>query len=973
MKVSTEQPFELIYSLYEHQYLGYLFESFVVQKDDRGRLTFQHQNISSDNAREFSSQMDDNDFELIRLMDSMQQKAIVKKFSKKKMKPEEFFLKVFDETQGDSGVQQLIATYLEGRRAKVLSLLKGKMIFEMGKDGEPTWKQLYWQEEKATALFHFRRNEENTHYFPTLKHQGEKLDWQYNGSFLVCNEPAWLVVNDKLLHFEKEVDGKKLKPFLTKKFIVIPRKVEASYYQKFVTPLVASFDVYAKGFDIRSEYPSCQPVLQFSEIHSEQASLIEASKAPDKTVVNILFKLYFQYGDHLFFYEKEPQATVSLEEKDGSYVFHKVNRKARKELAAWQLLKTLGLEFKNGRKMLSRALAFDWLNQVREELIAEGFTVQQAEDGEKTYFLGENTFEIEVHEAIDWFDIKALVKFGDYEISFQELSQIIRKNEREVKLPNGMVAIIPEAWVKDYGELFDFAEKDEDGIQFKLPKHHLAFVQDLSEGQLAKVTMDRKLSALRDFEGMDSYPMPTGFDGELRPYQKAGYDWMRFLADYSFGGCLADDMGLGKTVQTLALLQHQKEKNPDQPSLLIMPTSLIYNWQIEALKFAPELKVLVYTGIQRDKDPSQFAQYNLVITSYGITRIDIDILADFYFNYIVLDESQAIKNQGSQIAKSVRQLKSRHRLILTGTPLENSTMDLWSQMHFINPGLLGDAKYFKDQFQIPIEKKGDLDKTKRLNAIVKPFVLRRQKSQVAKDLPEKFENIKYSQMSEAQEAYYEEVKSGFRNEIMGAMGKKGAKKSNLLLLQGLSKLRQIANHPKMVDPDYTGDSGKMEDIHYMLEEAISEGHKVLIFSQFVKHLSLVRNHLDEQNIPFAYLDGSTQNRQAEVERFQNTPDLKVFLISLKAGGLGLNLTEADYVFLLDPWWNPAVEAQAVDRAHRIGQSRSVFTYKFITRNSVEEKILKLQKNKLKLATDLIHIEESFVKQLSNSDISELLA
>lgn len=973
MKVSTEQPFELIYSLYEHQYLGYLFESFVVQKDDRGRLTFQHQNISSDNAREFSSQMDDNDFELIRLMDSMQQKAIVKKFSKKKMKPEEFFLKVFDETQGDSGVQQLIATYLEGRRAKVLSLLKGKMIFEMGKDGEPTWKQLYWQEEKATALFHFRRNEENTHYFPTLKHQGEKLDWQYNGSFLVCNEPAWLVVNDKLLHFEKEVDGKKLKPFLTKKFIVIPRKVEASYYQKFVTPLVASFDVYAKGFDIRSEYPSCQPVLQFSEIHSEQASLIEASKAPDKTVVNILFKLYFQYGDHLFFYEKEPQASVSLEEKDGSYVFHKVNRKARKELAAWQLLKTLGLEFKNGRKMLSRALAFDWLNQVREELIAEGFTVQQAEDGEKTYFLGENTFEIEVHEAIDWFDIKALVKFGDYEISFQELSQIIRKNEREVKLPNGMVAIIPEAWVKDYGELFDFAEKDEDGIQFKLPKHHLAFVQDLSEGQLAKVTMDRKLSALRDFEGMDSYPMPTGFDGELRPYQKAGYDWMRFLADYSFGGCLADDMGLGKTVQTLALLQHQKEKNPDQPSLLIMPTSLIYNWQIEALKFAPELKVLVYTGIQRDKDPSQFAQYNLVITSYGITRIDIDILADFYFNYIVLDESQAIKNQGSQIAKSVRQLKSRHRLILTGTPLENSTMDLWSQMHFINPGLLGDAKYFKDQFQIPIEKKGDLDKTKRLNAIVKPFVLRRQKSQVAKDLPEKFENIKYSQMSEAQEAYYEEVKSGFRNEIMGAMGKKGAKKSNLLLLQGLSKLRQIANHPKMVDPDYTGDSGKMEDIHYMLEEAISEGHKVLIFSQFVKHLSLVRNHLDEQNIPFSYLDGSTQNRQAEVERFQNTPDLKVFLISLKAGGLGLNLTEADYVFLLDPWWNPAVEAQAVDRAHRIGQSRSVFTYKFITRNSVEEKILKLQKNKLKLATDLIHIEESFVKQLSNSDISELLA
>ena len=467
--------------------------------------------------------------------------------------------------------------------------------------------------------------------------------------------------------------------------------------------------------------------------------------------------------------------------------------------------------------------------------------------------------------------------------------------------------------------------------------------------------------------------MPAAFNGTLRPYQKAGYNWMRFLSEYNFGGCLADDMGLGKTVQTLALLQAQTEHSSGQASLLVMPTSLIYNWQIEASKFTPNLRVLVYTGTNRDKNAEQFANYDLVVTSYGITRIDIDILSSYYFNYVILDESQAIKNPDSLIAKCVTELKSRHRLILTGTPLENSTFDLWSQMSFINPGLLGAAKYFKNEFQQPIEKRGDIDKTRKLNVIIKPFILRRQKSQVARDLPEKFESVKYSQMTPEQEEKYEEVKSHYRNQILDTIEKSGIKKSQLLLLQGLTKLRQIANHPKMVEPDFEGGSGKLEDITYMIESAISEGHKILVFSQFVKHLSIVKEFLEDRKVDFTYLDGSTKDRQGQVEKFQNNEDIKVFLISLKAGGLGLNLTKADYVFLLDPWWNPAIEEQAVDRAHRIGQVNTVFTYKFITRNTVEEKILALQKNKLKLANDLITTEESFIKKLTTEDISELLS
>ena len=447
---------------------------------------------------------------------------------------------------------------------------------------------------------------------------------------------------------------------------------------------------------------------------------------------------------------------------------------------------------------------------------------------------------------------------------------------------------------------------------------------------------------------------------------------MQFLNKFKFGGCLADDMGLGKTVQTLALLQAQKEQGATGASLLVMPTSLVYNWEMEAKKFTPKLKTFTYTGTNREKDPSKFAKYDVIITSYGIIRLDIELLQHYRFNYVILDESQAIKNPTSNIAKAVRELNARNRLILTGTPLENSTMDLWSQMNFINPGLLGTQSFFKNEFLNPIEKQGDQDKTKKLYSIIKPFILRRHKSQVATELPEKTENIQYSAMLPDQEAEYEKVKNYYRNEILENIEQKGLNKSQMILLQGLTKLRQIANHPKMVDEEYDGASGKLWDVAFMLDNAITEGHKILIFSQFVKHLSIIGKHLKTMNIDYAYLDGSTKDRQEQVERFQNDDDLKVFLISLKAGGLGLNLTKADYVFILDPWWNPAAEAQAVDRAHRIGQQNKVFTYKFITKNTVEEKILALQQHKQKLASDLITTESSFVKSLSKEDIESLL-
>ncbi|MFN8335080.1 MAG: DEAD/DEAH box helicase [Cyclobacteriaceae bacterium] len=979
MKVSASQPFQIIYSLFQHEYLGLLIESYIVHLDEKGKLTFQHQNISSKNAREFSKGLDDRDYELIKLTDAMEQESVIKKFVGKPMKSDEFFSKVYSKTKGNEALQEQIEIHIENKRAEALELMKGKMLFEMGSDGEPTWKKIEVMPSKASIQFHFMRSNDATNYYPTITYQGKKLDLPSESAYLVCKGPAWMVLNGKLYGFEKYVDGKKLLPFLSKKFVVIPKNLEETYYNRFVAPLIASFDdVEAKGFEINKNDYDPKPILTLSElvsIHSSQAAdLFDSAPSEDKSDESgkIVFDLSFKYGKHRFQGRNRVPVSVTVERHDKDYVFHRVTRKSDTEKNFLHTLQKLGLPMKDFNVAVPKSEAFSWLNENRVNLLNLGFEVSQPQSNDKKYFVGKAVIEVEVKENIDWFDIHARIKFGEFEIPFKELRKLILKKKVEFKLPNGEIAIIPEAWLTRYADLFALSETHGDKERPVLKKHHLNLVKELEEGNLAKVHLSERLRTLNSFSGIKSYPVPAGFKGELRPYQRAGYNWLRFLNEYKLGGCLADDMGLGKTVQTLTMLLAEKEANAG-PSLLIMPTSLIYNWEMEAGKFTPELKVLNYTGTLRNKDVKRFEKYDVVLTSYGITRLDSELLQKFYFNYIILDESQVIKNPSSNIAKAVRELKSRHKLVLTGTPLENTTMDLWSQMSFINPGILGTQSYFRQEFQLPIEKKNDEAKSKKLHAIIKPFVLRRHKSQVATELPEKVEYVQYSEMTPEQERKYEETKSYYRGKILDLIDKEGMGNSRFMILEGLTKLRQLANHPKMIEPSYAGDSGKLEDITHMLENAMAEDHKVLVFSQFVKHLNLVQQYLKANKINYAYLDGGSTDRKEQVEKFNKDPKTKAFLISIKAGGLGLNLTEADYVFILDPWWNPAVEAQAVDRAHRIGQKRKVFTYKFITRNSVEEKILQLQQKKLKLTNELIVTEESIMKQLTREDISQMLA
>ncbi len=572
-----------------------------------------------------------------------------------------------------------------------------------------------------------------------------------------------------------------------------------------------------------------------------------------------------------------------------------------------------------------------------------------------------------------------MVNFGDLEVGLADVRRALRKRERYIKLADGSIGELPEEWLERYKHLFDLGEATDEGL--RLSRHHLTLIEDALAGadQAAiDAEFERRRNRLRDltqgnFQGVTERALPEGFVGELRPYQKAGYDWLHFLREFEFGGCLADDMGLGKTIQALAFLQsvYNNGSRPQRASLLVVPRSLLVNWQRESNRFTPALKILEFFDSDRVKDTAIFDGVDLVITTYGVMLRDIQLLHGYTFHYAILDESQSIKNPLSQTARAAHLLSADHKMVLTGTPIENSTAELWSLFAFLNPGLLGSLQYFKTEFGLPIEKRADEQAAQNLRRLVYPFILRRTKDQVAPELPPRTEKILYCDMSPAQHKLYAKTRDYYRGVLLGMMENEGLNNSRMKILEGLLRLRQICNHPALVDEKFHGESGKFELLLETLETLQSENHKALVFSQFVQMLSLVRHEMEQRQIPYAYLDGQTHDRQDRVDTFQSDPNIPFFLISLKAGGLGLNLTAADYVLHIDPWWNPAVEMQASDRTHRIGQDKPVFVYKLIVRDSVEEKILQLQERKRNLVDQIITTEGSFFKNLTQTDIEYL--
>jgi non-specific serine/threonine protein kinase len=579
-----------------------------------------------------------------------------------------------------------------------------------------------------------------------------------------------------------------------------------------------------------------------------------------------------------------------------------------------------------------------------------------------------------VTSGIDWFDVAAVIRFGETEVSLKEIRRAVKKRERFVKLADGTIGEIPPEWVERYQHLFAFGEESEGGL--RLNQHHATLIDRLlqeEEDSRSDAEFKKRAQRLRDFSGIKERKLPRHFRGELRPYQIAGFNWLYFLYYHNFGGCLADDMGTGKTIVTLAFLQSLKEGGAKKASLLVVPRSLIFNWEREAERFTPRLRLLNHASKERADDTSAFDHYDLVLTTYGLLRRDQELLKSYEFNYLILDEAQAIKNPAAETAKAVRRLRGAHRLTLTGTPVENNTLELWSQFAFLNPGLLGNIEYFRKEFGARIERDADETAAELLRQLVHPFILRRTKDQVAPELPPRTERQLLCEMEPAQRKIYEQQRDHYRAVLMQAIDQQGMNQSRMKVLEGLLRLRQICIHPRLADPDFRGDSAKFELLFETLETLRAEGHKALVFSQFVGMLKLVSAELKKRGIPFSYLDGKTIDRQERVDQFQNEPSIPFFLISLKAGGVGLNLTAADYVIHIDPWWNPAVEMQATDRTHRIGQDKPVFIYKMIVRDSVEEKIVQLQEQKRALVSKLVSTEAGFFKSLSRDDVQVLFS
>ena len=578
---------------------------------------------------------------------------------------------------------------------------------------------------------------------------------------------------------------------------------------------------------------------------------------------------------------------------------------------------------------------------------------------------------LKVDSAIDWFGLSGELDFDGAGIDLPTLLRAIRRGDSYVLLADGSKGLLPSEWLRE-NNILQFASVEGDQVRFKPSQTLLldAILAKLPE----KVPVDAKFARwrtkLQSLSGVKPRSAPRGFCGALRPYQEDGLGWLRFLHEFELGGCLADDMGLGKTVQVLALLESTRKTSVD-PAIVVVPRSLVFNWVAEARRFTPLLRVLEYIGNGRAQLRTRFAAHDLIITTYGTLRRDIDHLKDIHFEYVILDEAQAIKNAASVTAKACRVLNATHRLAMSGTPIENHLGEIWSLFEFLNPGLLGSAKMFADLSKERDDNKSILES---LAAGLRPYILRRTKAQVAADLPAKTEQTIYCELEGAQRAQYDELRTYYAASLNRQVSSMGLKRSKIQVLEALLRLRQAACHPGLIDINRCNDgSAKLTALTDQILEVLDGGHKALVFSQFTQFLALVRNDLDAKNINYEYLDGHTRNRETIVTKFQEDPNSKLFLISLKAGGHGLNLTAADYVFLLDPWWNPAVEAQAVARAHRIGQTRPVFAYRLIARDTVEEKILVLQEKKLALAESIIREDQNILRTLTSEDLSLLLS
>jgi superfamily II DNA or RNA helicase len=964
------------------------------------------------------SALDNEEREIVRLVNEYSDRHLYRLFSKHK-NVKEFLVQVTDRE-----FDRLIKPYIESRIHHCLHIaLNEEIPVYMQKLRITTLHpedRLSIAAGEARPVFRFDRKSEGSSYSLTVEHNGMQIDLRKSATEILSNKPC-VIRSDQTLFFVSEIEGTKLKPFLERDEISIPGNAEEKYFSTFVLSVINSYKVTGSGFALEENTPVKQAIITLEITVGGHPAIILTFRYDERNIFSSDVMTHFttfsnEQGNFVF---RRTYRDLAWE-KNCIEALHDAGFFTEDGITFMTPGATRGNS--NSLYDLIEAIAY---NRLRLE--EAGLTVRTGSLDRK-YSLEPVALKLS-HELInDWFDLKAVVQIGSFTIPFTRLRRNILDGVREYTLPDGTVAILPEEWFTRYRGLFEMGRDRDESIM--LHKQHFALVSDVISGDDCDSCIS--LEKLYFPDRIPQLTPPAAITTEMRPYQAEGLSWLYFLQTQNLGGCLADDMGLGKTLQALALLawnkenrrrhveevtpvkrsqdSHDSSRPPERmsqdsqssgttaalliqdnngsgstpvqmnlfsdidsadTSLVIVPASLCHNWYNEIRKFCPSLTAVIHHGAGRHKSVSHFYRYDIVISSYHTVRQDIEILSAINFFYVILDESQHIKNPTSNIYRSVMRLRSSHRLVLSGTPVENSLTDLWTQLSFVNPGLLGSLTFFRREFARPIEKSFEEEKETRLRKIIQPFIMRRTKEMVVTELPPVTEQVIHCDMSDEQAAIYEREKSAVRNSILENIESVGMEKSAIMVLQGLMRLRQIANHPILTDDSYSGGSGKYDTIIHSIESIVAEGHKILVFSSFVKHLELFPEWLTANGIGFAMLTGSTRNREGVIDTFRNDDTIRVFLISLKAGGVGLNLTEADYVFILDPWWNPASEIQALSRAHRIGQEKRVFVSRYISEETIEEKILRLQERKSKLAGTFAGMHNPF-EELDVKEMLEIL-
>jgi SNF2 family DNA or RNA helicase len=896
-----------------------------------------------------ASKIDDIERQAIEIASKYSEKNLMKVFSKETVIP--VFLKKLTE----ENFKKVVRPFIDLKLIEMLELIcNGEISLYQNEKGNNilyTHNMIDISPYHTDIAFDFEADNRNFHYSLQCYRNGEPVSLLDKKPVVtLTSSPATLLLGNELHRFQN-ISSMRIMPFTKKKKVSVNTSETDKYLEKIVLPVLRHHDINYSGLQIFEEERPCEPSLSVEENIYDTAVL----------------KLNFRYGNETFYpgsARNRKSARIQTDE-DGRMSIHYFYRDIETEERLVKLLKDASLtligdsHFKLRSDAPEKDLA-DWIMAHRRMLIKEFHLFSSANN--VSYCLDDICMEQELTEEHDWFELHIIVIVGEFRIPFICFRKHILEGQREYLLSDGRVLILPEEWFSKYTDLLEHCEADKaDEENIRIKRSFVGLMESALSGDLKEKIRYQTKECLKPSKKLKV---------KLRQYQEEGFNWMAHLGKHRFGGCLADDMGLGKTLQTLSLLQYiYDNRSVKAASLIVMPTSLLHNWRKEIARFTA-LTVYEFTGASGKTNFNPiFDRYNLILTSYGIMRNHIDILSQYRFEYVVLDESQYIKNSDSLTFKTAILLRSNQKLILTGTPIENSLKDLWSQFHFLQPDLLGQESVFQRLFINPI-KQGDKRIEAKLQHLITPFFLRRCKEEVAPELPPLTEEIIYCEMMEKQKEAYEKEKNSLRNLLFQL--KVGAERaSNFTVLEGINRLRQLACHPRMIDKTFQGTSGKLQEIVSTFETLRSEGHNVLIFSSYVKHLEIIAEIFETNHCPYALLTGSSTNREEEIKRFTDTEDIQAFLISLKAGGVGLNLTQADYVFIIDPWWNPATELQAISRAHRIGQDKQVFAYRFITEGSIEEKIVRLQEEKKELFSTFI-TDNNPLKSLDDKDWAKLL-